>query len=721
MTAGIGASSNAPSEHLRIRWIVRWMGLAIMIVIGLAVPAGVSAIVVLDVYWHRLDDAATAAETILQHIYQTPEYWQFQIERLEGLLEDEARRSIAVDLILRNESGLIAKSHETVGSVALTACQPVVLLGRNVAQVCASSNAWALLGGLGVMWLIFLAIGAAAYQFLSVRPVALLDTTIADLKLKVEAAEAADRAKSEFLSVMSHEIRTPMNGVLGMAELLQDTVLTPIQKVFTDTIQSSGTSLLGIINDILDFSKIDAGHMQIVNEPFELNQIVDEVGKLLASIADRKGVAFLTRVDPELPLTVRGDFGRLRQIVLNLASNAIKFTDHGEVVLRIERNHDAPGNGLGIQISVSDTGVGLSEDAIETVFDKFTQVDSSYTRTHQGTGLGLAISKGLVEAMGGQIGATSTPSVGSTFWFTVNLAPEDPHIRQANAAQQYEGIAGKRVLVVDGNATQREILIEILTAWGLVAEAVATVPEALSRCSAAPDAAACFDLALLDDPGKEGAEADFAKAFRDHGMTASMPIVTMSPIHSGDSLEPTRSAKSRSILPKPVTASGLLTEISRSLTVRSTAEPSRPSEDIGSVMPFTSPTTSPSILVVDDSTTNQLLAQSFLRKMGFTSETANDGAQALDYVSKNWPRIILMDVSMPVMNGLEATVVIRELENPTGDPITIIGLTANAMAEDKKACFDAGMDGYLSKPMSFEKLKTAIHDLAEQSKVSVQN
>ena len=655
-------------------------------------------IIVLNVYWERHDDASRAAGTIAGHIYSTPGFWQYQTERLEGLLEGEGRHEVAVAFTLEDDTGTIARSHEIVGPVAMTVCHPVRLQNTSVAQTCASSDALPMVGGPGVMWLIFLAIGAAAYEFLSVRPVEILDSTIANLKSKAEEAKSVDLAKTEFLSVMNHEIRTPMNGILGMVELLQDTRLTPDQKVFMETIRSSGTSLLAIINDILDFSRVDAGHLRLADEEFDLGRIADEVGRLLAPFAREKGIGLMIRVDPNLPLILRGDPSRLRQIVLNLTTNAIKFTPEGEVLLDISRDAQAAGDGIGLRVSVRDTGVGLPDEALATIFDKFTQLDSSYSRSQEGTGLGLAISKALVEAMGGRIHAESKLGEGSVFWFALNLGPAGSAVRRADTALPHTGIVGRRVLLISDASTRQSILTEMLEAWGLVVKVQGYSSEIMAGPSQALEPEDWYDLLLIDDPGS--ANASSAETLRARAESSGLPVISICSLRHFPSDERQHSTP-WSTVAKPVVADELLAEIVLSLRLEQSRDPQIHPVDSAKKATTAVPTAAegqPPVLVVDDSATSRQLARAFLHKMGLEAAMAKNGAEAVEYVRNSRPRMILMDVSMPQMNGLDATRAIRAWEDETCDRAFIVGLTAHAMPGDRDVCLEAGMEEYLSKP-----------------------
>jgi len=560
-------------------------------------------------------------------------------------------------------------------------------------------------------------------------------------------AKLGDKAKSEFLATMSHEIRTPMNGVLGMAELLTRTELDTRQRTFTDVILKSGNALLEIINDILDFSKIDAGQLTLSPKPFNLVDTTEDVATLMSSRVVEKDIELVVRIAPGLPDKLIGDPGRIRQILTNLVGNAVKFTEHGHVMVDINWCKVDPVNEadrLAISIDVRDTGVGIPADKQDTIFEKFSQVDGSSTRKHEGTGLGLAIATRLVELMGGKIKLESEVGVGSTFSFTIEMDVDGQISAVTDAPSDL--LPGRRVLVVDDNAINRMILTEQIRDWGFDCVAVEGGEIGLDLLRHARSSLGIgIDLVVLDFqmPGMSGAEV--AQAIRSDPLIADTPILVLSSVDQADQLEALNHLEIFAQLTKPVRTAQLRKTVEAALRQPAIVSKSReapvaasvpvaaaPAEIPAAVLSQPSPVervaaaaepqavptvpntaiaerSEPLVLVAEDNAINQIVFQQTLDGLGVVHGLAVNGREAVRMWDELRPTLVLMDVSMPEMNGLEATAAIREIEGREGlVPTPIIAVTAHSLKGDEDRCLAAGMDDYLSKPISPEKLGAMI-------------
>ncbi len=522
-----------------------------------------------------------------------------------------------------------------------------------------------------------------------------LTQSIREANAAQEAAEAASRTKSEFLARMSHEIRTPMNGVLGMAELLSGTTLTLRQHRFLKTICRSAEALLGVLNDILDFSKIEAGKLELEIAPFDIRELIEDVAQLCAERAHQKGLEILCSLPTARSLLFLGDSVRYRQIVTNLVGNAIKFTDQGQVAIRLELHEESAQDAL-LRLEVEDSGIGIPAEVQARIFDAFVQADVTTTRRYGGTGLGLAISNQLAELMGGDLGVQSEPGRGSTFWFAVRLRKADgPEADQDGV----NDLSGLRALIVDDHQATREVLQHQLQTWGMLTHDVASPAEALESLELAVTQA--FDVVIVDLKLPNTAGAQLISQIRRDPRLSGSKLILFSAVDKNALRSSQEDVSVECHLSKPVRQSVLHMTIAE-LTGRVVrAEPALVTAYAGANLGL-------KVLLAEDNPVNQEVAISMLELLGCQVCVADNGQDAVALAERQDVDLVLMDCNMPLMDGFVATARIREAEQLSGRHVPIVAVTANAAQGDRERCLAAGMDDYLSKPYSVDQLQEVL-------------
>ena len=539
-------------------------------------------------------------------------------------------------------------------------------------------------------------------------------THIKEAELK---AASADRAKSEFLANMSHEIRTPMNGIMGVCDLLAQRDMDASDRELLDIIQRSSNALLTIINDILDFSKIESGQMELNPEAFNLKDSIEDVMALLAHARKTNELDILVRYQPDLPRSFIADGGRIRQIITNIVGNALKFTESGHVLVDV--GGETQGQTAQLNIKISDTGIGIPPEQLDSIFDKFKQADGTATRKFGGTGLGLSIAKSFIELMGGTISVESEIDVGSVFNISLNLPISDVEISPAGQLPSQENL---NILVIDDNEINRSILKEMLSYWTWNCAAASSAKIGLSILRKAQENNVTIDAIILDYQMPEYDGKDFLKAMRSVPEYHDIPVIVLSSVDSADLAAKMRGLGAHSFMTKPPRSSAIFntindavinSKIDEQIEIENTKpRPEQAAEQTYQNESYSADLTRKvDILIAEDNEINQMFVKHMMNGFEWSFEIAENGKLAVETWKDLKPQLIFMDISMPEMNGYEATQAIRDVEKAKGLPRTpIIALTAHAMRGDREKCLEAGMDDYMSKPLSVKKMKACLND-----------
>ena len=540
-----------------------------------------------------------------------------------------------------------------------------------------------------------------------------LEEAIERANVMALAAEVANCTKSQFLANMSHEIRTPINGVIGFSNLLLDTELSTEQREYAEAVRDSAEILLKLINDILDFSKLEAKKMALEQIPFDLRTTIEGVAELLSLKARETGLELSVRYAEDAPRRVIGDPGRIRQVLINLAGNALKFTQQGRVLIHVGWQPLADGQAE-FRFAVEDTGIGISEEKLEFIFEKFTQADASMTRRYGGTGLGLAISKQIVEFMGGTIGVSSTLGRGSTFWFTVRLGLDKaPQTRTILSAS----LVGVRVLVVDRNKINRQTLLDLTSNWGMKGDAVSTSEEAIAAMRRACASEQPYHIAIIDSNLEDDNTESIGRRIKSDPQLMDTVLFVITAVGKRGDARRLSDAGFAAYLVRPIHQATLMEALATAwgsklqgvttpLITRHTLAEARASQAPSA--PRQSGTTRAYVLIVEDNLLNQKLALRMLEKLGYRADLADNGRDAVRMIEKGRYDLVFMDCQMPEMDGYEASAIIRQREKESGQHLPIIAMTAHTMTGDRDKCMEAGMDDYISKPIRKEQIVQVI-------------